>query len=189
MLLPSLRLHCVSEYKTYIWSRVWKQLSLRIKRRDKRCLICGTKANLAVHHGTYANLGQEFDEELFTLCGYHHEELHKKFKKRKKSSKESLLSFTKRFVSKTQTESQCKRGDMVIRERCESLLRTPQVEEYKGAFVDIFTKLSKQFPKKEKSKEQPFIFKSRNQLIMKEVRKKKKEKRSRRLERRRQKKS
>ena len=61
------RLHMI-EYSEYLKSKHWKVLSTYIKNRDSGCLVCLTREFLNVHHGSYDNLGNEKEDELFTLC-------------------------------------------------------------------------------------------------------------------------
>ena len=72
------------DVKTYDWWKVAKS----IKNRDKRCLLCGKKENLQVHHLWYDDyrykngkwnirrLWQYPPEVLITLCDECHEKVH-----------------------------------------------------------------------------------------------------------------
>lgn len=63
-------------YTTYIGSAKWKRKRLEIFKRDGCCQVCQYKKYLQVHHLSYANICNERDEDLLTLCEFCHKELH-----------------------------------------------------------------------------------------------------------------
>lgn len=68
-------------YLAYLDSAHWRTLRAKAIERDRCCRICGTVANLRVHHRRYKkDLRQCTIEDLEVYCQKHHEELHR-FKK------------------------------------------------------------------------------------------------------------
>ncbi len=68
-----------SGYGNYLQSSHWKQIRAQAKMRDKhRCVGCGSRERLQVHHLTYARLGQERLSDLTTLCRSCHRSLHRR---------------------------------------------------------------------------------------------------------------
>lgn len=65
------------DYNSYIESDAWKEKARHIRERDGyRCRICGCSDDaLEVHHITYANLYQEQDDDLITVCHSCHEKI------------------------------------------------------------------------------------------------------------------
>lgn len=63
-------------YTTYIGSAKWKRKRLGIFKRDGCCQACRYEKYLQVHHLSYANICNERDEDLLTLCEFCHKELH-----------------------------------------------------------------------------------------------------------------
>lgn len=55
-------------YDEYLQSDEWKAISASVIERDGKCLTCGRKASLVVHHVTYARVGHEELDDLITLC-------------------------------------------------------------------------------------------------------------------------
>lgn len=66
-------------YKKYLMSEYWQSLRKEILEKDhNRCVICGRKENLNVHHLTYDHLGDKDKErlDLVTLCRDCHKRVH-----------------------------------------------------------------------------------------------------------------
>jgi 5-methylcytosine-specific restriction endonuclease McrA len=64
-------------YEAYLASPEWRALRRRAIRRDEgRCVKCGSKMPLQVHHLTYARMGHEQLDDLVTLCKACHELTH-----------------------------------------------------------------------------------------------------------------
>lgn len=62
-------------------SKYWKAIrELVLKRDNNRCTRCGNTEKLHIHHLSYINLGYEhlYLQDLVTLCGYCHKEIHGK---------------------------------------------------------------------------------------------------------------
>lgn len=56
------------EYLNYLESEEWKIRREEILERDNHtCVLCNGPAE-QVHHKTYAHLGNEYDEELVSVC-------------------------------------------------------------------------------------------------------------------------
>jgi hypothetical protein len=75
---------CKIDYKSYINSEQWKDISSKAKERAKwKCQLCnkgGDNTTLHTHHRTYENLGEEKDEDLIVLCSNCHAKFHDKVK-------------------------------------------------------------------------------------------------------------
>ena len=66
-----------SEYAEYLRSDHW--MAKRKEALDhygRQCTICDSKANLNIHHFTYANIGRERLSELTVVCNGCHKLLH-----------------------------------------------------------------------------------------------------------------
>lgn len=65
------------DYCSYIESDAWRERARHIRERDVyRCQVCGsTEGPLEVHHLTYDSLGQEYDDDLITVCHSCHEKI------------------------------------------------------------------------------------------------------------------
>jgi len=64
-------------YKVYIRGRYWTERKHRyFSAHAKRCAVCRTTQNVALHHLVYGNYGAERDEDLIPLCGRHHSIFH-----------------------------------------------------------------------------------------------------------------
>ena len=64
------------DYKDYLKSDRWREIRRRIWRAAKgRCALCGEKGS-AVHHKTYARVGNEWEEDLELLCKLCHDRRH-----------------------------------------------------------------------------------------------------------------
>lgn len=64
-------------YAAYLASPAWKALRRRVMERDRwRCVLCGSKKNLQVHHDRYDGLGREELRDLKTVCTACHEHIH-----------------------------------------------------------------------------------------------------------------
>jgi len=74
-----LKIHWRKNYEDYLNSNVWKLKRLTILQRDKFvCQECLKSRATSVHHITYANLGDEKDYELVSLCQPCHDNIHNK---------------------------------------------------------------------------------------------------------------
>ena len=65
------------EYRKYLKTEHWIELSIKMKEEYKTCPFCGTSENLRVHHLNYDNLGNEKDADLMVLCNYCHTQVHR----------------------------------------------------------------------------------------------------------------
>lgn len=71
-----------SQYNQYLAAPEWQNKATLIKRRDgNKCLLCGNKENLVVHHLRYDSVdwehpGSEPDCDLVTLCLECHRKFH-----------------------------------------------------------------------------------------------------------------
>lgn len=65
------------DYKDYITSSQWKVRSRLYRNAHPSCELCGCgdKFKLQTHHISYANIGNEKDEDLMTVCRDCHEKL------------------------------------------------------------------------------------------------------------------
>ena len=64
-------------YEAYLRSPHWKVLRMRVLTRDRwRCVLCGGKRRLHVHHDRYDSLGCEPLETLKTMCSRCHARIH-----------------------------------------------------------------------------------------------------------------
>lgn len=65
-------------HNKYLKSHYWRKRKIEFFSRNPRtCVVCSTSSNIHLHHATYKNLYNEPDEDLVSLCGVHHGELHK----------------------------------------------------------------------------------------------------------------
>lgn len=63
----------------YFASAEWKKKrQLVIDRDHNRCITCGAKTSLQIHHRTYERFGNELLEDLVTLCQQCHSIIHKR---------------------------------------------------------------------------------------------------------------
>lgn len=63
-------------YDEYLQSEEWKAISAAVIERDGKCMTCGSKRRLVVHHVTYDNVGHEKLEDLITMCWKCHNRHH-----------------------------------------------------------------------------------------------------------------
>lgn len=92
--------HGINDYNQYINSAEWKKRKKEYyKKNDKRCLICGDKKSLNLHHLDYSNLSKTEDQHLVPLCRCHHKEFHAEYGVSKNMEKEFNL-FLKSHQSK-----------------------------------------------------------------------------------------
>lgn len=64
-------------YKSYLKSPRWKAKRKRVLARDGfKCVRCGNKYNLQVHHLTYKRIFKERLSDLITLCQSCHKKEH-----------------------------------------------------------------------------------------------------------------
>lgn len=79
------------KYKVYIKSKFWEKRKNKYFREHGRyCDICKSSYQTSVHHLHYKNFGYEKDEDLVSLCWFHHEDFHKKFGVKQECHKEYL---------------------------------------------------------------------------------------------------
>lgn len=63
-------------YAVYLRTSYWKRMRVKILQRDGgKCVRCG-KAAVQIHHLTYARLGREDDQDLVSVCGTCHQDVH-----------------------------------------------------------------------------------------------------------------
>lgn len=86
-------------YSDYITSDKWRDRKNAYLAISPRCERCESTMRLHVHHGTYENLGNEKDQDLFTLCILCHDDIHT-FHNRQKTKRKcfTLLQVTKKFL-------------------------------------------------------------------------------------------
>lgn len=149
-------------YQRYIKSPDWYSIAARIRKRDGGCLRCGKSATkLHVHHGTYARLGKERDSDLFTLCAWCHDELHRVYAA-ERSRWPHLYIFTKWFIKKGEPKHR------VVIVGHKGFTRTsrkgvpflPAVVDKTSTFDDLFTRLRWSSVKPEpppRPQPQPFV--------------------------------
>lgn len=78
-MFPLLHNLASNDYKHYLQSTHWRQLSRRKKQESNyTCEICHHKGEIHVHHKTYERLGRELLSDLMSLCKYCHKIIHKK---------------------------------------------------------------------------------------------------------------
>lgn len=78
-------------YNRYILSKEWRARKENFyKKFGRKCVACGTKKKLNVHHMSYENLTHEKDEELIVLCVFCHEEYHNQFGVQRNMVKKTL---------------------------------------------------------------------------------------------------
>jgi len=69
-------------YKEYLKSDRWKKLRKIVLNRDNnKCIVCGTRYNLQVHHLHYKGIYENMDfktDQLVTLCKKCHDIEHSK---------------------------------------------------------------------------------------------------------------
>ena len=67
-----------TKYERYLRSNEWRsKRNQRLKIDGHKCVYCGAKEHLNVHHLTYENVGHEKMCDLITLCQECHTRLHK----------------------------------------------------------------------------------------------------------------
>lgn len=83
-------------YTAYINSSSWeKRRELYFSTHPKKCITCGAKEDIHLHHKTYARMGSERDDDLAALCEFCHSTLHR-FHKQVGGS---LLDASNAFIS------------------------------------------------------------------------------------------
>lgn len=63
----------VDYLKTDYWQRTRQAALIRC---DHKCMVCGSKTSLEVHHNTYERRGQELPTDLIVLCRACHQTFH-----------------------------------------------------------------------------------------------------------------
>lgn len=80
-------------YRDYINSQAWLDMRRnRMKLDGFRCVVCGFRHELTVHHKTYDRLGQEKMADLETLCVRCHNNAHLNDKRHQASEAVALRS-------------------------------------------------------------------------------------------------
>lgn len=65
------------DYQEYLKSPHWQERRLRVLARgDNECERCRSQVDLAVHHKTYKNIGNEKQNDLIILCEVCHTKFH-----------------------------------------------------------------------------------------------------------------
>ena len=64
------------DYKEYLKSDYWIELSNNLKAKFNKCQLCGNKQNLNVHHNNYDCLYKETEKDLIVLCKLCHRKFH-----------------------------------------------------------------------------------------------------------------
>lgn len=76
------------EYAEYLRSDHWQRMrKVALWRWNYKCVVCGTKDNLDVHHKTYDRLGHEALEDLVVLCRSCHEATHEYLRYQKEQAR------------------------------------------------------------------------------------------------------
>lgn len=69
--------YSTKEHKAYIQTKKWKCIRKEVLKRDGgKCVVCGSKSKLEIHHITYENWKNENLDELVTLCKTCHNAVH-----------------------------------------------------------------------------------------------------------------
>ena len=64
-------------YQQYLDSDEWATRKWIYELENtKRCVFCGSKDRVDLHHRSYDRLGNEADDDLMWLCRTHHQEYH-----------------------------------------------------------------------------------------------------------------
>jgi predicted restriction endonuclease len=67
----------MTTYETFLQSPQWQSTRrLALEHYGYRCVLCGSKAGLEVHHRRYVRWGDEKLADLTVLCGPHHRMIH-----------------------------------------------------------------------------------------------------------------
>ncbi len=70
----------IGDYKVYLRSKMWERRKFRYYSWHlKKCVCCGAKENIHLHHINYNNLGNEEDKNLSPLCGSCHKTFHSRY--------------------------------------------------------------------------------------------------------------
>ena len=68
------------QYRLYLKSKRWRAIRrTRLRMDGWKCVNCGAKKRLQIHHNSYRNLGRRFMSEVrdcVTLCNSCHKERH-----------------------------------------------------------------------------------------------------------------
>ena len=78
------------QYSEYLKSVEWAQIKIDLYTlRGKKCELCESTKNIAIHHRTYDRIFNEEPADLIILCGKCHFKIHKKeLLKKKKNNNE-----------------------------------------------------------------------------------------------------
>ena len=100
-------------YPQYLKSEHWSNKKAQHFNKApsrRKCFVCGTKDNLHVHHNTYENIGKEKLQDLVTLCGNHHFEVHTIQKQFKVDYRFAVKMVYTAFKYKNMNYNEVKRG-------------------------------------------------------------------------------
>lgn len=90
-----------ASYEEYLESDLWKSKRRHIRFiRGGVCEGCGTEDNLHVHHGSYAHVGNEPDNELFLVCRSCHAGIHGRYTAPKKKPNKALMKRTLSYLER-----------------------------------------------------------------------------------------
>ena len=84
------------KYTEYLKSTHWKELREQKIKTHRKCFMCHSELNLAVHHMRYDSLGKEVDDDTVLLCNKCHYKVHftgKKFRKQLKKKHKRMIRF------------------------------------------------------------------------------------------------
>ncbi len=83
-----------STYGTYILSPIWRSIKNAYwQSHERKCAACFSKKKIHLHHGYYADRGQEKTEHLFPFCENCHKEFHLWLGKTKKDMLKETIQF------------------------------------------------------------------------------------------------
>lgn len=105
-----------AEYQEYLTSGRWEKLrEERLAIDHHRCVFCGAKENLRVHHINYLYLGKDNEIEwLATVCDKCHGKWHKEILPDIQSAIEQLNSFYERKMKELATDYTQARDKAII---------------------------------------------------------------------------
>lgn len=68
-------------YNDYLNSYIWKEKRDFLIKKVGYCTRCGRRKRLVVHHNTYANIGNEREQDLDVVCFDCHNRIHRRMRK------------------------------------------------------------------------------------------------------------
>jgi len=118
----------ISKYHKYLLSKEWREKRLNILNKRKRtCEACGSKKKLNVHHGTYARIFNEIEDDIFVLCEYCHLQYHTELLLSKTTVKK-----TKVFISRIKSKN--KKAQKVVKVKINQSRSIEQLIERAGNY-------------------------------------------------------